>query len=101
MNRGVDIKEVDKAFRDKARQLIDKIDNVVDRPNVYNTTTFDNPFKIVSNPANRGMDNKDMNLNMLNTERYRKANSSFYDTPITPLNYGDTAKIYFDQRLLF
>tara|TARA_R100000773_G_C4217886_1_gene116354 strand:- start:831 stop:1142 length:312 start_codon:yes stop_codon:yes gene_type:complete len=101
MDRGYSDKDREMAMRDKARFLIDRIDNVEDRPNVYRKSQFTNPNEIISNPANRGMDSKDARLNLLNTERYRKANSRFFDTPVLPLNMGHTSKYYFNQERMF
>lgn len=101
MDRGYSDKDREMEMRNKARFLIDRIDNVEDRPNNYTKTQFTNPNEIISNPANRGMDNKDAKLCLLNTERYRKANSSFFNTPVLPLNMGPTSKYYFNQERMF
>lgn len=102
---GYDVKDMNLHFRNKARRIIDDMDNVEDRPNVYNQVSIPPPKELLpnylSNPANRGLDNKDINLNFLNTERYRKANSSFYNTGFVETNNGFTAKRYFDKRLMF
>ena len=106
MNRAYDVKDFNLAYRNKAREIIDRVDNEVPRPNVYNQVTIEQPKELspgyLSNPANRGMDNKDQNLQFLNTSRYRKNWSPFFDTGVSPgLNEGNTAKMFFDRRLMF
>ena len=105
MDRGYDITNKNLETRDKVRFLVDKIDNEIERPNIYNQVTVSLPRELspnyLSNPANRGMDSKDRKLCMLNTERYNKANSTFYDTGVLESNNGNTSKMFFTPRLFF
>jgi len=105
MDRAYDINNKNQATRDKVRFLIDRIDNEEDRENNYNQVTVPMPKELqpgyLSNPAGRGIDEKDLKLNYLNTSRYRKANDSFFNTDVLPLQNQTVSKMFFNPRLMF